>query len=150
MSLYVIFGLSLLAIVCVGVFVLPRLSWWDTVEVPDRALAYLALFIGFSLLFQQATEYNHGLVYVLSTVDTRQTIDDSAINPKVIGLWWWVMVVLYWIFMASALLVIVALIRGTVRDIKNSRTKANTNQDGQNDGVTERLDKIIELLEKRQ
>ncbi|MDP3880025.1 MAG: hypothetical protein Q8Q07_06970 [Dehalococcoidales bacterium] len=145
MPLYVIFGLSFLAIICIGGFVMPRISWWKTIEVPDRALAYLALFIGFSLLFQQVTEYNHGLVYVLSTVDARQTIDGSTINPKVIGIWWWVMVYLYWIFIASALLATVALFRGTVKDIRDSKAKDNTNQDNE---VLKRLDRIIELLEK--
>ena len=85
---------------------------------PDRALAFFALFFGFMVVLQQATNYHHGVVYQLSTQDLRDTIDGRHVSVIYGGM---VQVVIgaYWFFFACALFAVASLIRGTIHEGKD-------------------------------
>ena len=111
-----------LFIVCILVFVIlvwffmPRWKYWAVFESPDTALAYIAIFIGFVLLFQQVTDYRHGVIYMLSSETARAIFDNpsNTIQSEVVGAWRFIMIAAYWFFFAGGIIGIVALIRGTI------------------------------------
>ena len=134
-----LFFLCVLAFMATAWRLLPKWSLWARFEIPDRALAYLALFVGFALLSQQVTEYPHGVVYMLSGVGTRSTIDESLTHPQVVGMWRVIMTALYWLFVASALLSLVALFRGTKRDKGDDMEKLTNSIQA----LVDRIDKLL-------
>ena len=95
---------SILFCFAIGYFLLPKIKWWITFENPDRALAYFAFFIAFVILFQQITGFKYGIIYVLSDSAARHLIDQSYTQSSVIGVWNYIIYVVYWLFIVCALL----------------------------------------------
>jgi hypothetical protein len=114
-----IFGF--LFVVFLGAYLLPKFHWWSAFEPPDRALAYFALFLALALLFQQATDFKYTVIYMLSDSATRETIEKSVSESSVIGRWRDIMNGAYWLFIACALLSLVALIRSSIMEARNKR-----------------------------
>ena len=121
---------------------MPKWLSWSRFEMPDRALAYLALFVGCALLVQQATEYPHGVIYMLSDTSTRDIIDKSTTYPHVVGVWRDVMTTVYWFFIAGALFSLVALLRGTIRDAKENTNKKNKDIGEINRNISRHMSKL--------
>ena len=117
-----LFVLCISVVVVVGWWLLPRWRYWSVFESPDTALAYFAIFVGFVILFQQITDYHQGFIYMLSSTKTKTIVDNSPIQPAILGVWRDIMIGFYWVFIAGIIFALIGIFRGTTNKAKNKDT----------------------------
>jgi hypothetical protein len=118
------------------------------IDTPDRALAIFALLVTAILVFQQATNYQHGLVYQLSGDNVQYTIDHEQEMSVVFREQGEGVEKVYWILAILLLFSIAALVRGILQEKQEKETIKAMRPLIENN--TEALNRLTKFLEEKE